>query len=48
MERFTDVRPVRPADLVTAADPLGLAVAAYLARFSGPPDLIVEIAPHAA
>lgn len=35
MERFTDVRAVRPADLVTAADPLRLAVAAYLARFSG-------------
>lgn len=35
MERFTDARPVRPADFVTAADPLRLAVAAYLARFSG-------------
>ena len=35
MERFTDVRPVRPADFVTAADPLRLAVAAYLVRFTG-------------
>ena len=35
MERFTDVRLARPADFVTAADPLRLAVAAYLARFSG-------------
>ena len=35
MERFTDARPVRPADFVATADPLRLAVAAYLARFSG-------------
>jgi hypothetical protein len=35
MERFTDARAVRPADFVTAADQLRLAVAAYLARFSG-------------
>jgi len=34
-ERFTDARPVRPADFVATADPLRLAVAAYLARFSG-------------
>jgi len=35
MERFTDVLPVRLADSKAAADPLGLAVAAYLARFRG-------------
>jgi integrase/recombinase XerD len=35
MERFTDARLARPADLVAAADPLRLAAAADLARFSG-------------
>src|SRR5712691_9782504 len=35
MERLTDVRPVRLADSVAAADPLLLAVAAHLARFAG-------------
>jgi integrase len=34
MERFADVRPVRPID-PRAADPLRLAVAAYLARYTG-------------
>lgn len=35
MERFTDVRPVRLADSVAAADPLRMAVAAYVARYTG-------------
>jgi integrase/recombinase XerD len=35
MERFADVLPVRLVDSEAAADPLRLAVAAYLARFKG-------------
>jgi integrase/recombinase XerD len=35
MERFADARPVRPIDSGAAADPLRLAVAAYLARYAG-------------
>jgi integrase/recombinase XerD len=35
MERFTDVLPVRLVDPKAAADPLRLAVAAYLARYTG-------------
>ena len=35
MERFTDVRPVTLGDPRAAADPLRLAVAACLARFTG-------------
>jgi integrase/recombinase XerD len=35
MERFTDVLPVRLVDSKAAADPLRLAVAAYLARYTG-------------
>src|SRR5215472_9032249 len=35
MERFTDVLPVRLVDSKAAADPLRLAVAAYLARLTG-------------
>src|SRR5215467_13180151 len=35
MERFTDVLPVRLVDSRAAADPLRLAVAAYLARYTG-------------
>lgn len=35
MERFTDVLPVRLVDPKAAADPLSLAVAAYLARYTG-------------
>jgi integrase/recombinase XerD len=35
MERFTDVLPVRLVDSRAAADPLRLAVAAFLARYMG-------------
>lgn len=35
MERFTDALPVRLVDSRAAADPLRLAVAAYLARYTG-------------
>jgi site-specific recombinase XerD len=35
MERFTDVLPVRLVDSKAAADPLRLAVAAFLARYTG-------------
>ncbi len=35
MERFADVQPVRLIDLRAAADVLRLAVAAYLARYTG-------------
>jgi site-specific recombinase XerD len=35
MERFTDVLPVRLVDSRAVADPLRLAVAAYLARYTG-------------
>src|SRR5215470_6553451 len=35
MERFADVLPVRLVDSGAAADPLRLAVAAYLARYTG-------------
>ncbi len=35
MERFTEVLPVRLVDARAAADPLRLAVAAYLARYAG-------------
>jgi integrase/recombinase XerD len=35
MERFADVLPVRLVDSRAAADPLRLAVAAYLARYTG-------------
>jgi hypothetical protein len=35
MERFAEVRPVRLTNAEAAADPLRLAVAAYLARYTG-------------
>src|SRR6266513_3351 len=35
MKRYTDVMSVRPADPALQAEPLRLAVAAYLARFQG-------------
>src|SRR5215469_805004 len=35
MERLTDVLPVRLVDSKAAADPLRLAVAAYMARYTG-------------